>query len=649
MRMQIRTEKIRHIVVGSGAAGYRAAVELRRSGLSDMALVTEDRLSGTSRNTGSDKQTYYKLSLAGETPDSVLRMAADLAAGGSVDGDNALVEAALSARAFYFLTESGVPFPCTQYGEYMGYQTDHDTGSRATSAGPYTSKIMTECLERTAMEAGVRILDHMLVIRVFVRQNKVAGILALDLTQKTEPVYLLIRCTDVVLATGGPAGLYLDSVYPVAQHGMSSLAYECGAAGQNLTEWQYGMASLRPRWNVSGSYMQCIPRFFSTKEDGSDTREFLSEYYKDPAELLTMTFLKGYQWPFDVKKIRGGSSVIDLLVYRERIMRGRRVYLDFTCNPCCVPVPFERISEEARIYLSRAHAMQQTPVERLRKLNEPAVSFYLDHGVDLDREPLEIAVCAQHNNGGVAVDANWESSVNGLYVVGEAAGTHGVTRPGGTALNAGQAGAMRAAHHIVLKDRKGGRSFCERQEMEEALMKDLYDEARFFALIPETLHGKRSVTQLHREQREEMSAIGGMIRNPDKIEAALDQVAETLHHLRDIAMVPETAKLPWFYRLRDQLLVKQIYLTAMLDYAQNGAGSRGSALYTDLSGEKPEGEMPDLFRCRISSEATPNLIQEIRWDSCSCNITWRKPRQLPDCDYFFENEWTAWRKRELRD
>ena len=53
-------------------------------------LVTENRVGGTSRNTGSDKQTYYKLPLSGGDPDSVREMAAALFAGRCVVGDIAL-------------------------------------------------------------------------------------------------------------------------------------------------------------------------------------------------------------------------------------------------------------------------------------------------------------------------------------------------------------------------------------------------------------------------------------------------------------------------------------------------------------------------------------------------------------------------------
>lgn len=77
-------------------------------------------------------------------------MAENLFHSGCVDGDNALCEAALSVRCFMNLVELGVPFPVNRYGEYVGYKTDHDPYARATSAGPLTSKFMTEALQKKA-------------------------------------------------------------------------------------------------------------------------------------------------------------------------------------------------------------------------------------------------------------------------------------------------------------------------------------------------------------------------------------------------------------------------------------------------------------------------------------------------------------------
>ena len=137
---------VQTLVVGSGAAGLNAAISLRRQGVEDVAILTEGQLLGTSRNTGSDKQTYYKTTTCGEDGDSVRKMAQTLFAGGAMDGDLALAEAASSLRGFYHLVEIGVPFPFNAAGEYVGYKTDHDPLQRGTSAGPLTSRYMTEAL-----------------------------------------------------------------------------------------------------------------------------------------------------------------------------------------------------------------------------------------------------------------------------------------------------------------------------------------------------------------------------------------------------------------------------------------------------------------------------------------------------------------------
>ena len=79
--------------------------------------------------------------------------------------------------------------------------------------------------------------------------------------------------------------------------------------------------------------MQVLPAFISTDQEGKDEKEFLLEYFKELPDLLSMVFLKGYQWPFDVNKVFGGSSVIDLLVYQETVIKGRRVFLDYRINP----------------------------------------------------------------------------------------------------------------------------------------------------------------------------------------------------------------------------------------------------------------------------------------------------------------------------
>ena len=649
--MKLTEQTITHIIIGSGAAGFQAALRLYQNGERDLAIITENIKSGTSRNTGSDKQTYYKLTLSGNDADSVRNMAEDLFAGQCVDGDQALCEAALSARCFFALTELGVPFPCTEHGEFMGYKTDHDRGRRATSAGPYTSKLMTEALERSVKEKQILILDQMQAIQILTYMNQVKGILCLDKNIHSEPAYKIIWCKNVILATGGPAGMYHDSVYPVSQTGSTGMAFEAGASGKNLTEWQFGMASLNPRWNVSGTYMQVLPSFISTDQDGNDEKEFLLDYFNELPDLLSRVFLKGYQWPFDVNKIFGGSSVIDLLVYQETVLKKRRVFLDYRVNPGNLEkdrdLPYASMIPEAKEYLSQAGACFGTPIERLKHMNEPAILFYQDHHVDLFKERLEIAVCAQHNNGGLSTNHLWETNLSGLYAIGEVCASHGVTRPGGTALNAGQVGAVRAAEGIFLKKRTHMKEASPSTEsgIKERLRIQALDRIR----LSEHAEGNCPLSELWINASKRMSAAAGMIRNQVQMETALKETEDDICQFMQKAKSPSVSQLSLFYKLYDMLLSQKMYLFAMLDYAKAGGGSRGSALYTDSTGELPGfpgcQTFGELYRCRLDQKMHGQEVQEVTLKEGTPSASRRPVRPLPDVDYFFENQWRIYRER----
>ena len=623
-------------IVGSGAAGFNAADRLWQLGQHDIVLVTENRVGGTSRNTGSDKQTYYKLTLSGGNPDSVREMADTLFAGRCVDGDIALCEAALSTQCFLKLVELGVPFPRNRYGEYIGYKTDHDPRRRATSVGPYTSKQMTECLEAAVQAKGVPMLDKTQVIKILADGGTVCGLLCLNVTaQDAADHFTLIRCKNVIWATGGPAGMYADSVYPFSQYGATGLALEAGAKGKNLTEWQYGLASVAPRWNVSGTYMQVLPRVFSTAADGSGEHEFLMDFFTDAHDMLSKLFLKGYQWPFDVRKVADGSSIIDILVYLETC-KGRKVYLDYRTNPAGGEFSYDALLPEAREYLTRAGACFGTPIERLEHMNQPAIDFYRDKGVDLYTQPLEIALCAQHNNGGIGIDCWWQTDVKGLFAVGEAAASHGVYRPGGTALNAGQVGSTRAAQYIAARC-QGDAPACFDTAAAAAL-------TEMAALADACRADTGNVRALWQHAAAEMSRCGAAIRDPAQIRAYGKQVEAQLAGFAQTVKAGNRTELAMVYRLRDMLLSQRAYLTAMGDYTAHGGKSRGSALYTDLTGGvKPFAQLPDTFTFALDETEAP-LIQELWFEDGTCRTAWRAPRPIPEDDDFFENVWRSYRE-----
>ncbi len=646
------------VVVGTGAAGFCAADRLIMLGQRDVIMVTDKRRAGASRNAGSDKQTYYKLTLAGAEPDSVREMAETLFAGGSMDGDIALAEASWSPRAFFHLVESGVPFPHNASGEYVGYKTDHDPRQRATSVGPYTSKTMVECLERKIDGHGVPVLDLCRVVDLVVADGRALGLLCvrLDVTADAPSRFLLLRATNLVYATGGPAGMYADSVYPNGQWGANGAALRAGVRGKNLTEWQFGLASIRPRWNVSGTYMQALPRFVSTDADGGDEREFLTEFLPDYGDQLTRIFLKGYQWPFDVRKAPQGSSLIDLLVYAETKLRGRRVWLDFRSNPVREHFDAAALSDEARAYLEATGVVQlgdSTPIQRLQHMNRPAYEFYLQRnpGVDLETDLLEVAVCAQHNNGGLEIDQWWHSNVEGFFPIGEAAGAHGVYRPGGAALNSGQVGATRAASYIA----QARRADPVDADAFAAAARGVAEHA--VALLNEA--GRRAAEsqdgtdELLARIRRLMSDKAGVVRSRASVAEALAEVAGLLaSYDATVAADPASRRsVSRLFLIRDILTSQYVYLHAMEHYVGTGGLSRGSVLYSDAEGDLPvvdadvTGALPELFRLRLDGGALDDVIQVTSWDGVGePTFAWRPRRAIPDHAEAFENTWRSYRE-----
>ena len=632
--------QVHTLVVGSGAAGFRAAECLYELGHTDVAIVTEGINCGTSRNTGSDKQTYYKLSLSGSDADSVREMASSLYQGQAVDGDIALCEAAASASSFFHLVQLGVPFPTNEYGEYVGYKTDHDPYRRATSAGPYTSKLMTEALEASVRRLGIPVFDRMQVIELLTENGRAIGVLCFDLDHADEPDrrYAAFQCANIVWATGGPAGMYFNSVYPASQFGATGIAFAAGAMGRNLTEWQFGLASVKPRWNVSGTYMQALPRFVSTDENGEDPREFLMEAFETRGEALSNVFLKGYQWPFDVRKAAEGSSRIDLLVHAEQ-QRGRRIFLDFRENPGKSEIDFASLSAEAYTYLERAGACFGKPIDRLMHMNEPAVNFYLDHGVDLQKEMLEIALCVQHNNGGLAVDHNWQTNISGLYAVGEAAATHGVYRPGGSALNAGQSGAQRAAQRIAAAPGK----MSDADAFEAALQKAMNASRELESQIVQN-EDSPDIRTVYSETRKAMDRYAGPVRSADHLQLLLKEIGQRMERT-GIVSIQRPVDMRWVHRLRETLICQRVYVEAMLNYLEQGGKSRGSAMYIDPEGNEI-ANLPNHYRFLLDSGEHGSLVQEICWKDRECQIDWRPIRPMPDEDESFEVVWKAYRERK---
>ncbi|MBP5622922.1 MAG: FAD-binding protein, partial [Thermoguttaceae bacterium] len=404
--------------------------------------------------------------------------------------------------------------------------------------------------------------------------------------------------------------------------------------------------------------------FTSTDRDGSNEREFLWDYFEERSDLFGRVFLKGYQWPFDARKAIEGSSFIDLCVFYETAIRKRRVFLDYRENPR--QFSFDALPDEAREYLTKSGALLNSPFERLLKMNPGSVELYRDWGIDLATEPLEIGVCAQHNNGGLDVDIWWRSiNVEGLYPIGEVAGTHGVARPGGSALNAGQVGAFRAARRIAkdyvrenrVKERSLKEAIDSRAESFECINSSVGSVAELLALTVSS--AKRGIDW--RSEREElrtrMSECAGVFRSSAKLSLAVSEAREQYRRLTRFEELDNLSfddnfrfDLDAIETLRNvQLCVAQIaYLDAVYAVVLSRVGSRGSSLTTSPDGTVISTKFPNDWRIQkenasFRDKAFCSYVSDLN-DEIITESFWRSLRPIPEPDEWFENVW-----RDFRD
>jgi len=656
------------VVVGAGAAGMNCAVHLcefmEQKDIENIAervaVVTAGVGLGASRMSGSDKQTYYKMGTSPDVADSAEDFAKSLTAAGCCHSDTALIEGIGSLREFYHLVQAGVPFPTDPMGSFIGYKTDHDPYERATSAGPKTSRFMSQCLQKQLERYDVKIHDkqemaHLLTVGSG-QSKKIAGLVTIDkknLDDKNLAITVFLA-ENIVLAAGGPGELFKTTVYPKGQLGMHGLAFRAGLIGANLTESQFGLASIKFRWNVSGTYMQALPRLFSTDANGKDEKEFLTDFFPTMSRMATNIFLKGYQWPFDPQKIENlQSSLIDILVFNET-QKGRRVYMDFLRNPIgndsMDDFDIDTLQPEAKEYLQKAGALQDTPIKRLAHMNPLAIEIYKENGIDLYSEPLEIAVCAQHNNGGFAVDKWWRSNIDGTFVIGEMAGSHGVKRPGGSALNAGQTGGLRAAEYIVNARRCDLPDYSDKQAEIDRQIGDVATSLK--ADGSSGLDPKEVLEQI----RNRMTTSAGHIRELKDARKTLTEAVELYKSIKQRGFKLENAKAAIKAIQAEHLALTSVaFIKAVVELLEEGGGSRGSHLVLDEDGVEIHPDVVNKatgkpLRFKPENESLRMSILQLEYDESSPDLfTCRNVelRPAPTERKSFEPAWQDYRENKI--
>ena len=218
-------------------------------------------------------------------------------------------------------------------------------------------------------------------------------------------------------------------------------------------------------------------------------------------------------------------------------------------------------------------------------------------------------------------------------------GSHGVNRPGGSALNAGQVGALRAAMLIANRRRTDALAAGDfsRAAADQA--------AAFLGLAHAIQHtqpgGRQRVDDVRREIQSRTSRAGAHIRRLDTAREARDDAWRMCRGLDARAWVSGPGELPDAFRNRDLALAHAVYLTAITENLERGGLSRGSFLVVDSAGEwslNPPDAFVDgrILEVSVGHDSTPRT-------------EWVAIRPIPGGDAWFETAWKAYRDGTVFD
>ena len=308
---------------------------------------------------------------------------------------------------------------------------------------------------------------------------------------------------------------------------------------------------------------------------------------------------------------------------------------------------FGLLSSDARTYLENCGGTFGTPIERLLKINEPAVILYRNHGIDLSKDYLQIDVCAQHNNGGLAANLWWESNIKHFFPVGEVCGTFGVYRPGGSALNSTQVGSFRAAQYI-------SRHYITPPLCVEDFMEIVASQAKEKMSLAQQAKGRNTeqfdMDKLRNTIQANMSKNGAIFRSSENCGEGIAFCKKALSELANQASIRKSHEICDFFIIRDILITQLVYLSAIEAYILKGGQSRGSYLVHDKTGELPLESFPEEFRFSNDGGKLDELVCEIELDisrDYHCDISWMKRRPIPREDNWFEVVWNDYMQNRI--
>jgi succinate dehydrogenase / fumarate reductase flavoprotein subunit len=507
--------KLDVIIVGTGLAGASAAASLGEMGFNVKAFTIQDsprRAHSIAAQGGINAAKNYP-----NDGDSVFRLFYDTIKGGDYRAREANVYrlAEVANSIIDQCVAQGVPFA----REYGGLLDNRSFGgaqvSRTFYAKGQTGQQLLlgayQALMRQVNAGTVKLYTRTELVDIVIVNGKARGIISRDLvTGKLERHF----AHAVVLGTGGYGNTFFLSTNAMGSNGSAAIkAYHKGAAFANPC-----FAQIHPTCiPVHGEFQSKLTLMSeSLRNDG---RIWVPKK-KEDAEAIRAGKLKPTQIAEENRDyyLERRYPAFGNLVPRDVASRAAKERCD---------AGFGVGTTGLAVYLDFKSAIERLGQKTIEARYGNLFQMYEKITDDNPYEtPMMIYPAIHYTMGGVWVDYELQTTVPGLFCIGEANfSDHGANRLGASALMQGLADGYFVLPYTIQNylsaDLQTPRMTTNEKEFEEA---EKAVAERFKKLM--NIKGKRSVDNIHKELGHIMWDFVGMARNKEGLEHAIQRLAE---------------------------------------------------------------------------------------------------------------------------